>query len=155
MALFRPDKAGKQAWRKSAVYRRRGTGKTAKTRRKQGAVPRIKAVRKRRIANACRFFDGKMKQEVFGPSQVSVTRYRYRLLLQHAGLFAWIAPVCLIYANRLLTYYREIFTQVKNSDFEGRYKHLYEIHAAPNWLWPALVRQMEALENISAYVPHV
>ena len=38
--------------------------------------------------------------------------------------------------------YREIFTQVKNSDFEGRYKHLYEIHAAPHWLWVALVKQM-------------
>ena len=40
------------------------------------------------------------------------------------------------------TVYREIFTQVKNSDFEGRYKHLYEIHAAPQWLWSALVKQM-------------
>ena len=40
------------------------------------------------------------------------------------------------------TVYREIFTQVKNSDFEGRYKHLYEIHAAPHWLWVALVKQM-------------
>lgn len=69
MALFRPDKAGKQARFNRLNIGQGCTGKTDKTRRKQGVVARRKAGQKRRIANACRFFDGKMKQEVSGPDR--------------------------------------------------------------------------------------
>ena len=51
------------------------------------------------------------------------------------------------------TVYREIFTQVKNSDFEGQYKHLYEIHAAPNWLWAALLLAKNSTKARKAVAP--